>query len=142
MMMKKILKKRNKKKGQLSIEFIIIFATLMILFVFFFVFFSNKYLLVQSKISNLAANEVCESVSAAINNINFGEEGIYSNIFLPMTLKNGINYTMEFSSKYFIVKFENRAESCIISSENINGTLKKGSYNLIKKQTGGIKIDN
>lgn len=130
------------KKGQVSVEFIIVFVIIIIMFVFFYMLFSNRYLLVQNRISHFPSEEICESLSQTINNIYFSQEGIYSDVFLPVTLKNGYNYSITTTERYLIVEYENRADSCIIAAKNISGTFKNGNYNKITKKGELILIEN
>jgi uncharacterized protein (UPF0333 family) len=134
----------KKKKGQISMEFFVIFTIIILLFVFFSLFFFNRFLLLNNRAISFSAEEICETLSYSIDNVYFSEEGISTSVYLPAILKNNQNYSVFFYQNAVVISYGLREEFCpmVILSNSINGTFKISSWNKISKKKEGVVIEN
>ncbi|MFA6088731.1 MAG: hypothetical protein WC755_02615 [Candidatus Woesearchaeota archaeon] len=134
----------KKNKGQLSIEFIIIFSAIMFLFLFFAMLFFTKYSQIQYVFDSFSTKRTCDKISGTIDNIYVSSEGVYANIFIPTVLSNGINYSIVYTQNYtkniLVIMSANGETSCPIVARNVTGIISPGKYNTIKKIKSGVVI--
>jgi len=134
----------KKKKGQISIEFFVIFTIIILLFVFFSLLFFNKFLLLNNRAISFSAEEICETLSYSVDNVYFSEEGTSTSVYLPTILKNNQNYSVFFYQDAVVVSYGLREEFCsmVILGNSIKGNFKISSWNKISKNKEGVVIEN
>jgi uncharacterized protein (UPF0333 family) len=129
------------RKAEISIEFVVFIGILLVFFIFFFGIIgfktadineSSLYTNAQN-IANVIANEI---------NIASGMEGYYRKFFIPESLVNGDNYSVNINNDYRIVQltWDGRSVASNLMTDQISGNITPGN-NTIKNEGGVIIIE-
>lgn len=128
------------RRGQISVEFIIIFMLVLILFVFFALLFFGRYVSASADAATFAAVDRCNALSAPINYLFLSPNATTLQLSLPATLGNGNAYNVTWGQHSLILLHAGQETSCFLVSDRINGTLAPAGTYLLTIEGGVVRV--
>ena|SRR3989344_4488560 len=130
------------RKGQSSVEVVILTAVLLVIFILFLGVIShrnNTSLFLSKKFS---AQELGYTAANAINGAYIGSYGTNTTIYLPSRL-DGNDYTISIinSTRLLRISYTGSYEEFPLIAQDISGKFVKGSLNYVINDAGVIKIE-
>jgi|SRR3989344_5796073 len=127
------------KKGQLSIEFIMIIGAAMFFFLILFATFNSILSERGTQRTNEAFFEFAESIQQEIALAHETSDGYERSFLLPETV-NQRDYTVEIEGSWIIMKSDDERVSLALSVLNVTGDLQMGT-NIIRNVNGEVFLN-
>lgn len=129
--------KRDSKKGQGTVEFMVMFATVLFFFIMFMAIVQNNVQSKNEKKQNTFLHNTALGARDEISLAAESSEGYYRNFYVPTDIL-GKNYEINITDSRIFVFMGDQIFSYRIS--NVTGNLKKGE-NVIFKENGKIYLN-
>ncbi|MBT3985280.1 hypothetical protein HOD38_01005 [archaeon] len=128
------------RRGQISVDFLIVLAVLLIVFAILFEFVvKDRFIERYDKEIILEAREQVEEVTIAINEVYLAGEGTNKTIYLPDRIKSqDYNLTVYDSGTVFL-EVLNKRESAVVLTRHFDTTVLNKGENLIRN-VGGVIV--
>ncbi len=130
-------RREERKKGQISVEFLLIVSLAFLLLMLFMPFASRYFLLSMSELQREKIESLGRGVKEEVVTAAKSEKGYTREFSIPKTIE-GEDYTIRNSRKYISLKFHEHEFSLQIPE--VTGSLQKGE-NVIKKRGGELLLN-
>ncbi|MBI5229636.1 hypothetical protein HY991_05990 [Candidatus Micrarchaeota archaeon] len=109
-------------RGQTGIELMVFIGILLVVFVVFMAVANTKREDVERDVGILSAKQVVETASSHINSAVSVGDGYHATFLLPVTLQNGVSYTLQFvpGNQRVYIQWEEKEWSSPILTSNIH----------------------
>ena len=130
------------RKGQSSVEFVILTAILLVIFILFLVVISNRNNVSLFLSKKYAAQELAYTLSNAINGAYIGSYGTNITVYVPSKLNNeNFNLSIINSTRSLRVDYGDFYEEFPLIVKEISGKFDEGTFNSVYNEMGVIKIE-
>jgi len=128
------------KKGQVSIEFIIVIVLLLALFLFSLTIFSERNSgYIYSK-ESYEARLIADKLAAAVNTVHLAGPGTEANVLLE---ERGIDFNVSVTGNAVVVEWrDSHIDSGLLTDNVTTGAISTGNLVNVKNVNGGIEVEN
>jgi hypothetical protein len=130
------------RKGQTSVEVVILTAVLLVIFILFLVVISNRNNVSLFLSKKFSAQELGYTAVNAVNGAYIGGYGTNTTIYLPSRLASeSYNISIINATRLLRISYDGIYEEFPLITRNVTGRFVKGSLNYVVNDVGVIKIE-
>lgn len=127
-----------KKKGQLSVEFIVIFGIILLLFIITASIFIPKTTIIQDDMKKIKLQNYCNEISYKINTLALTNNNIIAKYKFPKSVgEDAINISLV--NNTFILSTDKDIVFCRINS-NVSGIINNSREQVLRNEESNVNI--